>query len=70
MHGGATAQMTLALGAFLGKYVAHIGRSAFNSALGLLSETLGRAAFGLEFRHDYLFFNIAPGVRDSVSQNF
>jgi hypothetical protein len=62
VYGGGSAQVTLALGAFLGKDMAPICRSTLDSTGTLLFETLRRATLGLEFRHDYLCFSLAPGA--------
>ena len=51
MHHGRAAQVTLALGALLGKDMAQVRTAALECAAAQLFETLGRAALALHLRH-------------------
>ena len=63
VHAGTAAQLTLALGGFLGEDVAQKRAAPFNAATGGHLEALFRAALGLHLRHDYsIFSDIAPGA--------
>src|SRR3970282_1109951 len=69
VHPGRAAQVSLALGVLLGEDVAQERLAPLEPAAGELLEALGRAALGLQLRHDdsCIFFSLAPGASSSLS---
>jgi len=56
VHACAAAQVSLALGVFLGEDVAQKRLAALDAATGALPEALGSRAFGLQLGHDNSIF--------------